>query len=64
MRYKGKVISNTRRFNGKRYIFNYQSYRKSDAQSQAESLRKLGHRARVVAEKRLGLRVWVVYSDI
>ena len=64
MQYKGKVISNTRRFNGKRYIFNYESYRKSDAQSQADTLRKRGHRARVVPEKRLGLRVWIVYSSI
>jgi len=64
MRYKGRVISNTRRFNGKRYVFNYESYRKSDAQSQAGALRKRGHRARVVPEKRLGMRVWVVYSDV
>lgn len=63
MRYRGKIISNVRHFSGKRYIFNFKSYRKADAKSQAETLRNRGHKARVVPEKRLGLRVWVVYSE-
>ena len=60
-----KTRGNVRYFGGKRYIWNFGSYRKSDAESHAKVMRQRGHGARVVkGVDAMGTRKWMVYTTI